>query len=138
MIFYLTKIFTFFCCSCLVFSLKEQEQILTQITTCSAYSNELQLIFYIKKDHYCSSSLCNFLHGQMRGITENESPMYVKSFDYFLRNTNSQNIKTPRLYGYSLALSRLMLILSNCSTVTFILSLSQSEKSKQFFWLMKG
>lgn len=98
---------------------------MTQITTYSAFFNELLVSFYIKKDHYYCSSLCNFLHEQRRDITENEkvfcNAFYVKSFHYFLKNTKPQNIKTAMLYGHFLALSRPMFTLSNCKNVIFIL-----------------
>lgn len=71
-IFYFAIIFPSSCCFCLVLSLKEQEQILTQATTGSVYSNELLPIF-TKKDHYYYFSLYNFLNIKRTGITKNES-----------------------------------------------------------------
>lgn len=141
MIFYFAKIFPLLLLFLSCFSFERAWTDLTQVTTLSVYSNELQLIFDIKRTITTVLPYVTSYMNKAEVLLKWKffcNALYVKSLDYFLKNTKPQNIKTPMLYGHSQALSRPMLPLSNCSTVTFILNLSQSEKPKQFLWLMMG
>ena len=91
-------------CFCLVLSLKEQEQILTQATTGSACFNELLQIFTKKKT--ITTIFAYIISYTWKGevllkIKALLNALYVKSFDHFCNNTNPENINKAVFNGYS-------------------------------------